>query len=104
MVIVDGQVQVSSFITVTLGILALFLGKFLNSRIRALRDYTIPEPVSGGQLIAVAITVLHLLSGLEISFGLRARDVCSCTSSPPSGSMRVSGTCGAAVARCCSWW
>jgi len=75
MEIVDGQLQIQSFITVTLGILALFLGKFLNSRIRALREFTIPEPVSGGLLIAIVITVLHLLSGLEVSFGLRARDV-----------------------------
>ncbi len=75
MEIIDGQIQVSSFITVTLGILALFLGKFLNGRIRILRDYTIPEPVSGGLLIAFAITFVHLLSGLEVSFGLRARDV-----------------------------
>jgi ESS family glutamate:Na+ symporter len=104
MEIVDGQIQIQSFITVTLGILALFLGKFLNSRISALREFTIPEPVSGGLLIALAITVLHLLWGLEVSFGLRARDVFWCTSSPPSGSMRVSGTCGAAAVRCCSWW
>lgn len=75
MEIVDGQIQFPAFTTVTIGILALFLGKFLNSRIRALREFTIPEPVSGGLLIALLITFLHVLTGLEISFGLRARDV-----------------------------
>ncbi|MFN7898397.1 MAG: sodium/glutamate symporter [Synechococcaceae cyanobacterium] len=64
-----------SFLTVTLGILVLFLGKVLNGRFRLLREYTIPEPVSGGLFVALVITLLHALFGLEISFGLRARDL-----------------------------
>jgi ESS family glutamate:Na+ symporter len=70
-----GQIEIQSFLTVTLGILVLFLGKSLNQRFRLLREYTIPEPVSGGLLIAVLISLLHFAFGLEISFGLRARDV-----------------------------
>jgi len=70
-----GQIEVQSFLTVTLGILVLFLGKSLNQRFRILREYTIPEPVSGGLFIAVLIGLLHVAFGLEISFGLRARDV-----------------------------
>jgi len=73
--VVDGEIQVASFLTVTLGILVLFLGKTLNRRLRFLREYTIPEPVSGGLLVALVITALHLLFGLEISFGMRARDL-----------------------------
>jgi ESS family glutamate:Na+ symporter len=73
--IVDGQIQVQSFITVTLGILVLFLGKALNRRCSLLREFTIPEPVSGGLLVALVIALLHLLFGLEINFSLRARDV-----------------------------
>ena len=57
---VDGQIEVQSFLTVTLGILVLFLGKDLNSRFRLLREFTIPEPVSGGLLVAFLITLLHL--------------------------------------------
>ncbi len=72
---IDGRIEIQSFITVTIGILALFLGKFLNNRFRILREFTIPEPVSGGLLIAFAITLLHLVSGLEVNFGLRTRDV-----------------------------
>jgi ESS family glutamate:Na+ symporter len=75
MELVDGQIQVQSFLTVTLGILVLFLGKALNRRFRLLQDYTIPEPVSGGLFVALLITLLHGLFGLEISFGLRARDL-----------------------------
>jgi len=73
--VIDGQIQVASFLTVTLGILVLFLGKSLNRRVRLLREYTIPEPVSGGLLVALVITVLHAIFGLEISFGMRARDL-----------------------------
>lgn len=73
--VIDGQIQVASFLTVTLGILVLFLGKTLNRRLRFLREYTIPEPVSGGLLVAMVITALHLIFGLEINFGMRARDL-----------------------------
>jgi ESS family glutamate:Na+ symporter len=75
MTVIDGQIQVQSFLTVTLGILVLFLGKALNRQLRFLREYTIPEPVSGGLLVALVITLLHLVFGLEINFGMRARDL-----------------------------
>ncbi|MEB3300769.1 MAG: sodium/glutamate symporter [Cyanobacteriota bacterium] len=75
MTIVEGQIQVQSFLTVTLGILVLFLGKALNSRVALLREFTIPEPVSGGLLVALLMALLHLAFGLDISFGMRARDL-----------------------------
>jgi|688.fasta_scaffold06932_3 ESS family glutamate:Na+ symporter len=73
--IVDGQLQVQSFLAVTLGILVLFIGKSLNNSVRLLREFTIPEPVSGGLFVAVLISLLHFVFGLEINFSLRARDV-----------------------------
>jgi ESS family glutamate:Na+ symporter len=73
--IVDGQLQVQSFLTVPLGIVVLFLGKALNRRFRLLREFTIPEPVSGGLVVALVMGLLHLIFGLEINFSLRARDV-----------------------------
>lgn len=45
--LLNGQIEVRSFLTVTLGILVLFLGKALNKRFAILREFTIPEPVSG---------------------------------------------------------
>ena len=68
-------IEVHSFLTATLGILVLFVGKLLNRRIRLLREFTIPEPVSGGLLVAAVLTVLHGWFGLEMEFGMRARDV-----------------------------
>jgi ESS family glutamate:Na+ symporter len=73
--LLNGQIEVRSFLTVTLGILVLFLGKALNKRFAFLREFTIPEPVSGGLLVASVIALLHLAFGLEISFGMRARDL-----------------------------
>lgn len=75
MEIINGQVNVQSFLTVTLGILVLFLGKALNRHVRLLREFTIPEPVSGGLLVALVIAALHLGFGLTINFGMRARDL-----------------------------
>jgi ESS family glutamate:Na+ symporter len=73
--IVDGQIQIASFLTVTLGILVLFLGKTLNRHVRFLREFTIPEPVSGGLFVALVIALLHAAFGLDITFGMRARDL-----------------------------
>jgi ESS family glutamate:Na+ symporter len=73
--ILAGPIEVRSFLTVTLGILVLFLGKALNNRFRLLRDFTIPEPVSGGLLVAVVFALLHFAFGLEMTFGMRARDL-----------------------------
>ena len=75
MVLGNTPIALNSFLTATLGILVLFLGKALNQRVKLLQEFTIPEPVSGGLLVALLITVLHLLFGLEISFGMRARDL-----------------------------
>ena len=68
-------IALNSFLTATLGIVVLFLGKSLNRRFQLLQEFTIPEPVSGGLLVALVLTALHLLFGLEISFGMRARDL-----------------------------
>jgi len=36
--------------TLIIAILALYLGRYLNDRVKPLRDYNIPEPVTGGLL------------------------------------------------------
>ncbi len=53
----------------------LFLGKAPNKGVAQLPDFTIPEPVGGGLLVAVVIGLLHLAIGLEITIGMRARDL-----------------------------
>ena len=40
-----------------------------------LREFSIPEPVTGGLLFSVLIALVYLVSGIEIEFDLAARDV-----------------------------
>lgn len=67
--------QLGSFFAVTLGIIVLFVGKRLNESVGVLREFSIPEPVSGGLLFSVLITMVYLFTGIEIEFNLQARDV-----------------------------
>jgi ESS family glutamate:Na+ symporter len=60
--------------TLILAILVLFLGRFVNRRIHWLREYGIPEPVTGGLIASFALTLLVLATGAEIRFELAARD------------------------------
>ncbi len=60
--------------TVVVAILVLFLGKYLTSKVAFLRDYNIPEPVSGGLIASILFGVAYGVFGLEISFALGLRD------------------------------
>ena len=72
----DGHVVlVRTFLAVTTGILVLFSGKALNRRVAMLREYNIPEPVTGGLLFALAVLVVYLATGYRITFELHVRDV-----------------------------
>lgn len=71
----DGVLFVRPFLAVTVGIVVLFIGKALNERFRLLREYNIPEPVTSGLLVAISLWLLHLATGLRVTFDLNARDV-----------------------------
>jgi glutamate:Na+ symporter, ESS family len=76
MIELDAQVlHVRSLLAVTVGIIVLFIGKALNQRLAVLREYSIPEPVTGGLLVAIAISVAYVLFGIEVDFELTARDI-----------------------------
>lgn len=61
--------------TLIIAILVLYLGRFINSRLRLLRDYNIPEPVTGGLLASIGFTLVYSLSGTEVSFDMANRDM-----------------------------
>lgn len=67
--------QLSSFFTVTIGIIVLFIGKRLNDVVGFLREFSIPEPVTGGLLFSILITLIYAVSGIEIEFDLATRDI-----------------------------
>ncbi len=66
---------VPDFLSVTLGMIVFFLGAFLTRKIGFLRNYNIPEPVSGGMAIAVITWVVLAVTGVKITFDLATRDV-----------------------------
>ncbi len=53
MIIEDGAVHIDSFFAVTLGIIVLFVGRRLNQVVGFLKEFSIPEPVSGGIVFSV---------------------------------------------------
>ncbi len=67
--------QLGAFFTVTIGIIVLFVGKRLNDAVGFLREFSIPEPVTGGLIFSLLIALLYALSGVEIEFDLQARDI-----------------------------
>ena len=71
----DGVLTFSPFMSVTLGIIVLFVGKRINDAVRFLREFSIPEPVTGGLVVSILIALIFAVSGLEVTFELGARDV-----------------------------
>ena len=71
----ESVVFVRAFLATTVGILVLFAGKALNPRVGLLREYNIPEPVTGGLLFALVFWALYLTSGYRLVFDLQVRDV-----------------------------
>jgi ESS family glutamate:Na+ symporter len=75
MEMVDGVLRIPTFLTVTLGIIVLFVGKRLNDAVPFLREFSIPEPVTGGLLFSVLFGIVYAASGVAVEFELAARNV-----------------------------
>jgi ESS family glutamate:Na+ symporter len=75
MEMVDGVLRIPTFLTVTLGIIVLFVGKRLNDAVPFLREFSIPEPVTGGLLFSVLFGILYAVTGVAVEFELAARNV-----------------------------
>ncbi len=70
----EDALSLDEFVSFNLAILVYFLGVRLNKKIPFLQRYNIPEPVSGGLLVALLALVVFLGFGKEISFSLHSRD------------------------------
>lgn len=67
-------ILVTDFMAVTIGIIVFFLGAFLTRNLAFLRNFNIPEPVSGGIAAALVTWALYTWLHLEIEFEMSTRD------------------------------
>ena len=67
-------ITVGPFLGVTLGIFVLFIGKRLNDAFGFLREFNIPEPVTGGIIFSLLLGLIYALSGVTFEFDLSGRD------------------------------
>ena len=75
MELLNDTLQIGPFLAVTLGIIVLFIGKRINNAVEFLREFSIPEPVTGGLLFSVLFGVVYAASGVAVEFDLAARDL-----------------------------
>ena len=66
----DGVLKVAPFLTFTLGIIVLFVGGRWNDRIGFLREFSIPEAVTGGLLFSVLFAIVYAATGVAVEFDL----------------------------------
>lgn len=67
-------IVVHGFLSFTLAIMLLFVGKSLVMRSPLLRRFNIPEPVVGGFVAALVVGLWYALSGRALSFDLKVMD------------------------------
>lgn len=67
-------VVIDGFVSFTLAICLLFIGKFSTMHFETLRKYSIPEPVIGGFICAIIVSVIYYFFNTTVEFELEARD------------------------------
>ena len=60
--------------TILMALLVLFIGRKINNKIAFLRNYNIPEPVTGGVLASLLFSLIYFSNGLSLQFQLDIRD------------------------------
>ncbi len=68
------QFEMQPIHVLMLSILVLYLGFFLNRKIRFLSEYYIPPAVTGGLICSALVAVLYGMADLEITFDMQIRD------------------------------
>ncbi|MBK5969403.1 sodium/glutamate symporter [Thiorhodovibrio winogradskyi] len=71
----NGALTIGPFLAFTLGIIVLFVGKRLNNAVGALREFSIPEPVTGGLLLSILFGLFYWGTNIGVEFDLAARDL-----------------------------
>jgi ESS family glutamate:Na+ symporter len=70
----NSVVIIDEFLAFTIGIVVFFLGMKLNARVPFLREYNIPEPVTGGILASLVVLGLHAGMGVEFTYEIGIRN------------------------------
>ena len=68
------MIELDSRQTLIVAILVLFLGKKLNKEVKFLREYNIPEPVTGGVIASIVFGIIYFVAQKEVLFSLADRD------------------------------
>ncbi len=68
------EIVIPELLAVTMGFAVFLLGAELNNRIAVLRQFNIPEPVTGGLIASLLALLLYLIFDVSLSFELETRD------------------------------
>ena len=68
-------VQFPDFMAITCGLVAYLIGEAINNRIPILRRFNIPDPVTGGLLVALVLFALHEFGIVDVCFDTHTRDL-----------------------------
>ncbi len=66
--------EIGGFVSFTLTIILLFLGKAIIGRVEILQRYSIPEPVIGGFLCVAVVGLVYFFFDFKVTFELEVRD------------------------------
>ncbi|SHI68094.1 glutamate:Na+ symporter, ESS family [Shimia gijangensis] len=69
------EIVIPEFITATLGFAVFLVGARLTAKLAFLRNFNIPEPVTGGLLAAFLFGLFQALSGFDLVFSTTSRDM-----------------------------
>lgn len=68
------RIELGELATVLIGLIALFVGRFVRRSVPLLRRLDMPNAVVGAMIVAVVILFLQLNLHIDIAFGQRTRD------------------------------
>ncbi|MEH6451908.1 MAG: sodium/glutamate symporter [Psychromonas sp.] len=69
------MITIKGFVSFTLAMVLLFIGKYATQKSQVLRKYSIPEPVIGGFVCAAVVAIFYYFLDIQINFDLEVRDI-----------------------------
>ena len=65
------------FLSLTIGIVVYFAGVLITQRVKFLRNFSIPEPVTGGLIAVMVVSLVYFISTSKLISTLRPVTGCS---------------------------